>query len=160
MLGGHFLYFSKWSTTYLILPCHYVSWRGNNQRLTSSPVFGSLSLFDREWELETWRDGFRMGLCGNINVGPEDFQMGVYFLEVVAWSLWWFEITECGITSTCVPSKWGYTMVYNDGRFNTICGWDLGWVPSCIGLTEILTYPLLDMFHHLKCTKCTRPKSH
>ena len=39
----------------------------------------SLSLFDREWELETWRDGFRMGLCGNINVGPEDFQMGVFF---------------------------------------------------------------------------------
>ena len=36
----------------------------------------SLSVFDREWELETWRDGFRMGLCGNINVGPEDFQMG------------------------------------------------------------------------------------
>lgn len=61
-LGGNFLYFSKWSTTYLILPCHYVSWRVNNQRLTSSPVFGSLSLSDREWELETWRDGLRMGL--------------------------------------------------------------------------------------------------
>lgn len=35
--------------------------------------------------MEGWpSDG---SLAANINVGPEDFQMGVFFLEVVVWSL-------------------------------------------------------------------------
>lgn len=60
-LGGSVLYFNKWSTIYRILPCHYVSWRGNNLRLTSSPVFGSLSL--SLIENRSWRhgDGGMMG---------------------------------------------------------------------------------------------------
>ena len=121
----------------------------------------SLSLWSRMGVREM-RDGFRMGLCGNINVRPEDFQMGVFFggcrVEFVmvwghrVWDYIYMCTFEMGLNYGLQPRSVQYNLWVRFGASAKLywTRWD----------NDISTFRYVSLFERVQCTRCIRPKPH